>query len=164
MPLILHVTTQSENWKEFDDIKAQIKNVASICLKKFKLPENCRIHIDATLCDDDEICKINQVYRAKNKPTDVLSFPQYENLEDWPDHQDILLGDIILSYSTIMKTAKEQKKTFKDHLTHLVVHSTLHLLGFDHKEEDDAKNMEELEISILAELGIQNPYRVGTSQ
>ena len=108
--------------------------------------------ISLVLADDALIQGLNKQYRGKDKPTNVLSFPQDEEFS---------LGDIVLALETIEKEAREQNKTFRDHVIHLTVHGTLHLLGHDHENPDEAADMEELEIRILHKLGINNPYETG---
>lgn len=108
--------------------------------------------LSIVLADDAFIQALNKEWRGKDKPTNVLSFPQ-----DEPG----LLGDIILAHETIAREAAEQDKTFTDHLKHLVVHGVLHLLGHDHEDEDEAAVMERLEIEILEQLEVKNPYEIG---
>ena len=92
---------------------------------------------------------LNMTFRAKDKPTNVLSF--LAGREDY-------LGDVAMAYGVTRKEAREQKKPFSDHATHLVVHGVLHLLGYDHENARAAKIMEPLEVEILSELGIGDPY------
>lgn len=106
------------------------------------------------LTNDAEVRALNADYRGKDKPTNVLSFPDGDRGEDGSPH----LGDIALAYETIATEARAQKKTFEAHLTHLVIHGTLHLLGYDHETTRDAAIMEALEIELLAGIGIKNPY------
>jgi probable rRNA maturation factor len=102
----------------------------------------------------EEIRALNRDYRGKDKPTNVLSFPA-----DIPDHIDLpLLGDLIVCADVVRNEAAEQHKSTQDHWAHMVIHGTLHLLGFDHIDDDEAQEMELLEISILQQLGIDNPY------
>lgn len=88
----------------------------------------------------------------------MLSFPQIDFYEGVPVEDTLVIGDIILAHETITREATEQNKSFKDHLTHLIVHGTLHLLGYDHENTADAEEMEALEITILKQMNIKNPY------
>lgn len=100
------------------------------------------------LADDAFIHTLNKQYRGKNKPTNVLSFPNDEEP----------LGDIVLAYDTVEREAIAQQKTFHDHAIHLIIHGILHLQGHDHESEKEAKTMEAQEVKILEKLGISNPY------
>lgn len=101
------------------------------------------------IVSEAESQSLNNQYRKKNKPTNVLSFL----INNKP-----LLGDIILCHSVIKKEALEQKKRIEHHYAHLIIHGYLHFLGFNHTKNDDALIMENKEISILKKLGINNPY------
>jgi probable rRNA maturation factor len=102
------------------------------------------------LSDDRRVQALNKRDRKKDKPTNVLSYPSGEKT---------FLGDIVLARQTVWREAREQKKTPADHVAHLVVHGTLHLLGYDHETSDaDAERMEALERRILKKLGIADPY------
>lgn len=102
----------------------------------------------------DEIQALNKNYRDKDKPTNVLSFPMQS-----PEEIDVeLLGDIVLCASVIRLEAKQQSKTELEHWAHMVVHGMLHLQGYDHIKDDEAEEMEQLEIKILSRLGFENPY------
>ena len=104
--------------------------------------------------DESEIIQLNKTYRGQNKATNVLSFPS-----DLPKEIDeLILGDVVICTNVITKEAKEQNKVFDDHLTHIALHGTLHLLGYDHIENSDAEIMESLEIEILEKMKIANPY------
>jgi probable rRNA maturation factor len=116
---------------------------------------NCDVAVLFT--DDDEIAAINAEWRGLNKPTNVLSFPTPADLPI-PQGEARPLGDIVLAHGVIASEAGEQGKTLRDHTVHLIVHGTLHLLGFDHETNDDALEMEALETSILKGLGISDPY------
>ncbi|SRR5579883_2185883 len=109
------------------------------------------------IVDKDEITTLNTTYRHKNKPTNVLSFP-FETPAD-VEIEVPLLGDIIICAEVIQEEARDQKKTLDAHWAHMVVHGTLHLLGYDHEKEDDAEKMEQEEIIILKKLGFVNPYQ-----
>ena len=99
--------------------------------------------------DAEESQHLNDTYRCKNKPTNVLSFPY----EDEP-----LMGDIVFCPTVIYAEANAQNKTIPAHMAHLVVHGMLHLMGYDHLNDRDAKEMESLETKIMADLGFADPY------
>jgi len=118
-----------------------------------------RAEISVVLADDALVRKLNADYRDKDKPTNVLSFASLDDDgEPLPEDGPLVLGDVILAYETIAAEAVEQGKTLGDHLSHLVVHGVLHLLGFDHEEDDEAEDMEFLETAALAAIGIADPY------
>ena len=107
--------------------------------------------------DDAAIAEINAEWRGKDKPTNVLSFPTPEDMPV-PEGEARPLGDIVLAHGVIAREAAEQGKTLRDHTCHLIVHGTLHLLGYDHETDDEAEEMEALETRILKGLGISDPY------
>jgi probable rRNA maturation factor len=111
--------------------------------------------ISLLLCDDARIRELNAQWRGLDKPTNVLSFPaaDADELEDAP-----LLGDIAVALETVEREARDEGKDLRAHYTHLIVHGTLHLLGFDHEVEEEAEEMEDMERRILAGLGIADPY------
>jgi probable rRNA maturation factor len=111
------------------------------------------------LADADEQQRLNRDYRGLDLPTNVLAFPAWAPGTPNPPDVPILLGDVVLAFETVLREAAEQEKSLGDHLSHLVVHGVLHLLGFDHLTATDADRMEALETSILAKLGIADPYR-----
>ena len=111
---------------------------------------NRKRSLTVALADDRRVRALNAQHRNKDKPTNVLSYPSGERM---------FLGDIVLARQTVWREAKSQGKTPADHLSHLVVHGTLHLMGYDHEtSEADAERMEALERRILAKLGIADPY------
>jgi probable rRNA maturation factor len=115
-----------------------------------RLPDHVSVAI--ALDSDAAVRRLNRTYRGYDKPTNVLSFPAAKG-----DQQ--LLGDIMLARRTVLREAREQGKRPADHLTHLVMHGTLHLLGYDHEQgERQARRMEQLETRLLAAMGIADPY------
>ncbi len=120
------------------------------------------VEIAVRLTDDAEVHALNRDFRGKDKPTNVLSFPQVQGdlLEGLANSDDgeILLGDIVLARETCAREAEEKRISLVDHATHLIVHGTLHLVGYDHMDDAAAAAMEALEVKALASLGIANPY------
>ncbi len=119
-------------------------------------------------CDDARIAALNTEFRGKPVPTNVLSWPSDDRAPDTPGTAPELpegdaddpeeLGDIAIAWETCTREAAEQGKTMDAHVTHLLVHATLHLLGYDHQDNADATLMEGTEIRVLARLGVANPY------
>ncbi|HYL31883.1 MAG TPA: rRNA maturation RNase YbeY [Stellaceae bacterium] len=113
--------------------------------------------LSIVLADDALIAELNRTYRGIAKPTNVLSFASAEPKRRRTKLR--LLGDVVVAHGTVAREARAQGKTLADHLAHLVVHGVLHLLGFDHERAAEARRMEALEVTILAGLGIADPYR-----
>lgn len=139
----VHVNYDDARWK---DCKVNFESVANIAAG----PIGEEAEVSITLTNDAKIQKLNKQYRGFDKPTNVLSF----ETED-----DILWGDIYISYDTVMAEAKNDGKTFEDHVVHMVVHGVLHLMGMDHIDDDEATEMEKTEIVLLRYMGVANPYR-----
>ncbi|MEQ6248730.1 rRNA maturation RNase YbeY [Sulfitobacter sp. HNIBRBA3233] len=129
-------------------------------------PQDCEVTLMG--CDDARIAELNVEFRGKAQPTNVLSWPAQPlapvaagaapPLPQQGFDGMIELGDIALSFQTCQREATESGKPFADHLTHLIVHGTLHLLGYDHITDGDAALMERLEVEILGNLGVDDPY------
>jgi probable rRNA maturation factor len=113
--------------------------------------------VSVRVVNANEMQQLNSEFREQDKPTNVLSFPAGD-IEGLPSDADVPLGDIVVCAEIVRSEAKEQGKTDKAHWAHIVVHGTLHLLGFDHENASDAATMEGLEIKILTDNGIANPY------
>jgi probable rRNA maturation factor len=119
--------------------------------------------LSLVLTDDAEQRRLNRCYRGCDRPTNVLSFPTGEAAPGTTRRRTaqtapLLLGDVVLACETIAREAAEQQKPFADHLRHLVAHGVLHLLGYDHAMEKEARRMEALETAILQRLGVPDPY------
>ncbi len=116
--------------------------------------ENVEPEITVRIVDEAESHQLNLTYRGKDKPTNVLSFP-FEG----PDEVELpLLGDLVICRQVVEREAQEQGKPLTAHWAHMVVHGSLHLLGYDHIEEDEAEEMESLESQIMRSLGFADPY------
>ncbi len=164
MPLEVTVQLKTPGWKK--SLRPYCKTVRETCtaaIMATKLAKyDCLWTMAVVLADDAFIKSLNRDYRGKNKATNVLSFPSEPAIEagakTYAKAGEFELGDIILAYETVAREAAEQNKSFASHARHLLVHGTLHLLGYDHMEEHEAQAMEKLEIKILEKQGIDNPY------
>ncbi len=137
-----------------DDQWSAIPDLETVCETAFKAGADVKPAtglVSLLLADNDALQALNLQFRGKDKPTDVLSFPA--DPMDRP-----LLGDIAVALGVAEADATEQGKPLADHLTHLLIHGYLHLLGHDHETATEAETMEGLEIKALASLGIDNPY------
>jgi probable rRNA maturation factor len=145
------ILVEAEAWSKVENLEATIQRAVDAALAA---EGGSGASISLMLGDDTAIRVLNASFRGKDKPTNVLSFPA----PVMPGDPDPALGDIALAYETCAREAEEEGKTLADHLTHLVIHGTLHLLGYDHETEAEAEAMEALETRILAGLGIADPY------
>ena len=106
------------------------------------------------IVDEQESQYLNNFYRHKDRPTNVLSFP----FESPVEMETPLLGDLVICKQIVQKEAQEQNKSLESHWAHMIVHGCLHLLGYDHIDDNEAQEMESIEIDIMAALGFTNPY------
>lgn len=123
-------------------------------LKQSKAKVKGAAELSILLTNDEEQHALNKEWRGKDSSTNVLSFPQIEPFDPVVG----ILGDITLARETLIREADEQGVSFEAHFTHLVVHGFLHILGYDHLDDEEAEEMESLETAILATLGIDDPY------
>ena len=117
------------------------------------ISNNSKTLISISFSSDKKVKELNNSFRKKRLATNVLSFPS-----NFKFNNTLFLGDIIFSIETILKEAKRDNKSVENHLTHLFIHAVLHLLGYEHETEEQAEKMENLEIEILSNLQIDNPY------
>ncbi|ARU55939.1 metal-dependent hydrolase [Oleiphilus messinensis] len=134
----------------------QVQHWAQTAFEASASPENsaCEMEVSIRLVDTEESATLNQTYRNKTGPTNVLSFP----FDAPPGITVNLLGDLVICAPVVQKEAQEQEKTEESHWAHMVVHGILHLQGYDHIEDNEAEIMEDLETQILTELGYPAPY------
>ena len=119
------------------------------------------IELSVRLTDDDQVRMLNAHWRGKDKPTNVLSFPMteaYELNDESFASKELLLGDIVVAHGVCKREAADKGVSVEDYAAHLIVHGTLHLLGYDHESDADAAEMEAREVRALERLGIANPY------
>lgn len=169
--IFIDVAIDHEKWLEEKNIERFIKKICKELIPLTDLQKILekidRLEVSVLLTCDDEIKKMNKKFLGKNKPTDVLSFPFLDEkiirekglVKAVSGLKHLCLGDIVISLETTKKDSLAQKKNFRDHLTHLVLHSILHLIGHDHEDEKMAEIMENSEIKILKKFGINNPYK-----
>ncbi len=165
--IIIDIEARSKKWKNYEKfIEKTCKKIIPLTDLKKILKKNFILELAVSLASDLQMKKINFEFRGKDKATNVLSFPALnENLIRKVGIQKavgasnyLFLGDIVIAFETVKKESLAQKKKFDDHLTHLILHSILHLISYDHEDEKMAKIMESLEVKILKKLQIKNPY------
>ena len=152
MNKILIDISAKEIWKK-EEINL-VRKVLTFCYESLSLRESFELSVRLT--DDKEIMNLNKMYRNKNSPTNVLSFCSQKYNYDKIGFQ--VLGDLVISRDTAIKELKGTKKTLEQHISHLTVHGFLHLLGYIHDDDHEAKTMEDLETEILKKLNIPDPY------
>ncbi|MBD1564122.1 rRNA maturation RNase YbeY [Vibrio sp. SA48] len=123
-------------------------------LNKAVTPFQTQAEVTIRVVDVQESQQLNREYRGKDKPTNVLSFP----FEAPPGMEIDLLGDLVICRQVVEQEAQEQNKPLLAHWAHMVVHGSLHLLGYDHIEDDEAEEMESLETEIMLDMGFEDPY------
>lgn len=153
--LNIGVAVESDYWSVIKDPEAlaTCAIVATAALAGVNLKKGAEVSV--LLTGDAQVQELNRIWRQQDKPTNVLSFPG-SSVAGLPKAQ--MLGDIVLAFETVAREAVADGKTIQDHVSHLVVHGFLHLMGHDHLGEDDAVIMENLERKILASLAISDPY------
>lgn len=171
-PLDVQVTFDDDGWRdlEFHPENVTQKLCKLVCEKRAPFIESvCEISV--LLTNDKGIRPMNALYRGKDAATNVLSFGVFNTpltQEEWTRLQDperpFLIGDLVFSLDTLKRESALEEKSVLNHFSHLVVHGTLHLLGHDHMEEEEAALMEGLECEILAGVGISNPYVIPESK
>ena len=140
-----HVVTQ--------DILNTMVKAAEYCLELENIDKE-RAEISVTFVEGEEIRELNREYRDTDRVTDVLSFPQFDDLNDIPEVGEICLGDVVICKDRAEEQAEEFGHSFEREIIYLFTHSILHLLGFDHMEEDEKKEMREREEEVMTYLGI----------
>jgi len=154
-----------EEWDSSTDWLLLVRRAAEAAIAESAFPELTRterpVELSVRLTDDEQVRVLNSQWRGKDKPTNVLSFPMAED-GDFASanvaEQELLLGDIVLARGVCEREAADKDIPVERHATHLLVHGTLHLLGYDHHDEDQAVDMERREVRALARLGISDPY------
>ncbi|MDR0968542.1 MAG: rRNA maturation RNase YbeY [Holosporaceae bacterium] len=149
----LAITIEGDSWNE-EEVKPVVEKCVQAVFDEVGLNDD-NVEVCFLFTTDEEVRSLNKTYRGINKPTNVLSFPADILSED---AEYCILGSIALAFETVEREAREQKKSFYDHLKHLLVHGMLHLFRYDHAEESEAEQMEALEAKILKKLNVKDPY------
>ncbi len=137
-----------------NDFHEKLSKILDEINARISLPSECsKTLISISFSGDEKVMELNNCFGKKKSATNVLSFPS-----NYKFNNILFLGDIIFSIETILKEAKRDKKSVENHLIHLFIHAVLHLLGYDHQTEEQAEKMENLEIQILSNLQIDDPY------
>lgn len=169
--IVLNVSVQAPQWFEqvdFDAVKVaeEIKDLTfgyvdqSAEYELLALDKTYEVNV--CLSNDEEVHHLNKEFRQMDKPTNVLSFANVDDDEFWQaleQEKELELGNIILAFETLQKEAELKQISIYAHYCHLLVHGFLHILGFDHQEDDEAEEMETLEVEILQQFSIDNPYQ-----
>lgn len=167
----LFISVEDDLWKQALPEYGELSNQVVIAVIEYltknpseKLPIDGSkpIIINLSLSNDELVQKLNAEFRNIDKPTNVLSFANIDDPDFYSDieiYDEIELGDIIIALQTLQRESDLLEISLKDHFCHLFAHGLLHLFGFDHLEDQEAKLMENAEVEILSELNIENPYK-----
>ena len=153
--MIAAIDIGDDAWSGIADLERLTERAIGAALAHAEADPN--VEVGVLFASDAEAARLNSEWRQKDYAPNILSFPAPQ-IQDVPEGEPKPLGDLILAVGTVTREAEQQGKPLTSHLTHLIVHGTLHLLGFDHIEERDAQRMEAAEIAILAGLGVADPY------
>ncbi len=159
--LDLEVTVATDAWREAVAAPEEVAaRAARAAYSAAKLDLGRSSEAAVVLTDDAGVRVLNRDYRNKDRATNVLSFPAFDadDMARLPVDAPLFLGDVVIALETATAEARAEAKTATDHLTHLVVHGMLHLLGHDHETDDEATIMEQLEVNVLGQLGVPDPY------
>ena len=157
MPKLL-ISVEAGSWPPAEALEQACERAvaATIETAKLEMPEEAELSLLFT--GDEAMAAINGQWRGKDMPTNVLSFPGADIKPGEP--AEAALGDIVLAFETVAREAELEGKPFEHHLTHLIIHGLLHLFGYDHNEDEEARLMEGLETRILQGLAIADPYEI----
>jgi len=162
--MILVDADVSGEWDSSTDWSAHAERSVSAAIGHSRHADlaSAEAEVSVKFTSDEEVRALNAAWRGKDKPTNVLSFPlaEADELDNPGEGPELMLGDIVLAKGVCEREAAEKAIPVERHATHLLVHGTLHLLGYDHMDDGQAADMEDREIRALARLGIDDPYRV----
>ena len=153
MTPLVDISIEADAWEQLGDLEALVERAVLAAVKVSAVKLHAGAEVSLMLCDDAAIRVLNRDWRKIDKATNVLSFPGAGQLP-----RRLMLGDIAIAFETTAAEALAEGKSIQNHFTHLVVHGFLHLLGMDHETAAEAEAMEAAERSVLAELGLPDPY------
>jgi len=153
--IAVDIAVEADAWGDEGRWRPLAERVAAAVAARSELIVPAAAELSLVLTDDARIRELNRDWRGFDKPTNVLSFPAADADDEDPGP---LLGDVVVAFETTGHEAEAEGKTLEDHVAHLLVHGLLHLFGFDHETDEEADEMEALEVEILARLGIADPY------
>lgn len=154
--LDIDLMVEAGAWPDEAALRVMVDRAVPAALAEAEVEEGESAELSLVFTDDAAIQKLNAEWRGKDKPTNVLSFPAFPVAPG--DPLPPMLGDIVLAYETVVREAAEENKPLENHITHLIIHGLLHLLGYDHETDEEAEEMEALERQALARLAIPDPY------
>jgi len=152
MSLTVDLAVEDPSWTALRDLQTLVERAVAAALAEAGVAADEPTELSCLFCDDDTIQGLNRQWRGQDKPTNVLSFPT-----EGPG-AEVMLGDIAVAFGTVRREAEAEGKRIEDHVAHLVIHGTLHLLGEDHETPAEADAMEALETRAMAHLGLADPY------
>ncbi len=169
MSNLLEVIVDDDRWLKLPvDIEKYAKDVFAETVEYMQengldegLSYGKSVTANLSLSNDNQVKELNSEFRKKDAPTNILSFANIDDdnfPDDFCDGEILEAGDMIMSLETLQKEAEIKKIPLQDHFAHLLVHGVLHLAGYDHQSDDEAEEMEAIEIDILQKMGIKNPY------
>jgi probable rRNA maturation factor len=157
----IDILVETNGWAGEADLHALAERAIAAAWLTLDGGDQPESELSLVFTDDAAIKELNNDWRDKDKPTNVLSFPAFPIKPG--QKPGPMLGDIVIARETVEREAVEEQKLFDHHLTHLIVHGFLHLLGYDHIVESEAEEMEDLERKILARLAIPDPYALSVT-
>ncbi|RCL00253.1 MAG: putative rRNA maturation factor [Candidatus Tokpelaia sp. JSC188] len=155
--ITIDIAVHDKSWMDKKSLKKLVTEIVEVTLKRLSM-QHISSELSLVFTNNAEICYLNSAWRSQGKATNVLSFPAFPIKIG--GKVGPMLGDIILARETIEQEATKQRKPFIHHLSHLIVHGFLHLLGYDHENDTDAAIMETIEQEIVKILAIPDPYTV----
>lgn len=154
--LDIDLMVEAGAWPDERALRALVERAVPAALAEAEVEGGDGAELSLVFTDDAAIRRLNAEWRGKDKPTNVLSFPAFPVAPG--DPLPPMLGDIVLASETVAREAAEEDKPLENHITHLIIHGLLHLLGYDHETDEEAEEMEALERRALARLAIPDPY------